>query len=437
MAEATTTNESPSDIECFVCPILMTVMESPVITPSGKSYERRGIEDWLKDHNTDPLTRQPLKKDDLIPNLNLRDAIATWKLLDMEWKQKSIKLGEMLKKRQKEVTSKKKLQPTDNYLQFRTLVNLAKEGRRTEHKFERLKEQIPTRITGSLRSSIEAALLAITRNDGELATSILEPLVKDMPDDDWLRVKLGLGYQKIGSRTFDTTFLEKAIEEFTKAVETNKSNAEAHDRWGWTLSRFVRIRGAENSGSMSKEAIEHYKAALRIDPEHEEALFHYGVGLRDIKKTREAVAIFKEVTKKQMFRADAYKHLGQMAKYNKDYEQAISYFDEAINAEPECEIYHFMKGKCYLDWTRVMDKNSKKQYLFRNAKDCFEKSMKLNSSYHEPYVDYGFCLTKIGPQNYDKAREYYERALKIDPMNKRALRSLKWLDNRRPRSCRY
>ena len=54
-------------------------MKDPVITPYGTTYERSAILNWLKKHNTDPLTKKKLSKDMLITNYALRSAIQEYK----------------------------------------------------------------------------------------------------------------------------------------------------------------------------------------------------------------------------------------------------------------------------------------------------------------------------------------------------------------------
>lgn len=54
--------------------ISFAFMYDPVITRSGQSYERATILEHLRNSNTDPLTRQPLRKEDLRPNLALKQA---------------------------------------------------------------------------------------------------------------------------------------------------------------------------------------------------------------------------------------------------------------------------------------------------------------------------------------------------------------------------
>ena len=40
----------------YKCPISFDVMENPVTTSDGQTYERSSIEQWLATHDTSPLT---------------------------------------------------------------------------------------------------------------------------------------------------------------------------------------------------------------------------------------------------------------------------------------------------------------------------------------------------------------------------------------------
>jgi len=51
-------------------------MSDPVCDREGNSYERNAIEAWVAADGTSPMTRNPLSLTDLIPNRNLREAIA-------------------------------------------------------------------------------------------------------------------------------------------------------------------------------------------------------------------------------------------------------------------------------------------------------------------------------------------------------------------------
>lgn len=64
--------------------ITFEIMHDPVITPSGASYERVGLLKHLKATGLDPLTREPLKVEQLYPNVGLRNACSAF-LEDNGW----------------------------------------------------------------------------------------------------------------------------------------------------------------------------------------------------------------------------------------------------------------------------------------------------------------------------------------------------------------
>ncbi|GFR44211.1 hypothetical protein Agub_g5394 [Astrephomene gubernaculifera] len=58
----------------FICPITNVLMEDPVITSAGITYERYAIERALAKDQRDPIARMPISPE-LIPNRALQDAI--------------------------------------------------------------------------------------------------------------------------------------------------------------------------------------------------------------------------------------------------------------------------------------------------------------------------------------------------------------------------
>ena len=63
----------------FICSISAQVMEDPVFTADGLSYERVMITDWLKFHDTSPRTNLKLQHKFLTPNADLKSLIMEWR----------------------------------------------------------------------------------------------------------------------------------------------------------------------------------------------------------------------------------------------------------------------------------------------------------------------------------------------------------------------
>jgi uncharacterized protein (TIGR02118 family) len=59
------------------CPIMGKIMSDPVITSDGYTWERQAIKLLLKQTKTNPITKQPFGSEILVPNLALKDLIAT------------------------------------------------------------------------------------------------------------------------------------------------------------------------------------------------------------------------------------------------------------------------------------------------------------------------------------------------------------------------
>jgi hypothetical protein len=60
-----------------ICPITNEVMREPVIDYEGNTYEKSAILNWLKINNTSPITRNPLRIDQLVPNRALLEYYTT------------------------------------------------------------------------------------------------------------------------------------------------------------------------------------------------------------------------------------------------------------------------------------------------------------------------------------------------------------------------
>ncbi|WIA19084.1 hypothetical protein OEZ85_003736 [Tetradesmus obliquus] len=68
-------DEAPGE---FLCPIGRVLMTDPVCTPSGFTYQRSFLEDFLAKTGHDPARDTPLNASQLYPNIVMRDQIATW-----------------------------------------------------------------------------------------------------------------------------------------------------------------------------------------------------------------------------------------------------------------------------------------------------------------------------------------------------------------------
>ncbi|KAJ0041813.1 hypothetical protein Pint_18043 [Pistacia integerrima] len=63
----------------FICPLLKDVMSDPCVAADGYSYDRKAMEEWLRNDDESPITHLPLSNKNLLPNYSLLSAIEDWK----------------------------------------------------------------------------------------------------------------------------------------------------------------------------------------------------------------------------------------------------------------------------------------------------------------------------------------------------------------------
>ena len=71
-SQASEAAEVPDD---FICPITAEIMNDPVSTSDGFTYERVAITEWLRTKDTSPKTGAKLESKTLYPNHSLRSMI--------------------------------------------------------------------------------------------------------------------------------------------------------------------------------------------------------------------------------------------------------------------------------------------------------------------------------------------------------------------------
>ena len=65
--------------EEFLDALLDTVMDDPVILPSKNIVDKTTILQHLKNDTSDPFTREELKEEDLVYDIELKNKIKLWK----------------------------------------------------------------------------------------------------------------------------------------------------------------------------------------------------------------------------------------------------------------------------------------------------------------------------------------------------------------------
>jgi hypothetical protein len=72
----TSSVKSKIDNDDLICPITYQIFRDPVVAGDGHTYERAAIVQWVAEHGTSPLTRQPLNINELQADDYLRNLAA-------------------------------------------------------------------------------------------------------------------------------------------------------------------------------------------------------------------------------------------------------------------------------------------------------------------------------------------------------------------------
>mmetsp|Transcript_16662 Transcript_16662/g.27621 ORF Transcript_16662/g.27621 Transcript_16662/m.27621 type:complete len:734 (-) Transcript_16662:218-2419(-) len=70
--------------DSFICPITGDAIKDPVVDHEGNSYEKTAILEWLSRNQTSPITRNPLRIDQLAPNRILQELFESEDVEDTE-----------------------------------------------------------------------------------------------------------------------------------------------------------------------------------------------------------------------------------------------------------------------------------------------------------------------------------------------------------------
>lgn len=72
MTKIANVTEINIDNDDLICPITLELFQDPVRAQDGHVYERQAITQWIQEHGTSPLTRQPLQLDQLVPDEHIK-----------------------------------------------------------------------------------------------------------------------------------------------------------------------------------------------------------------------------------------------------------------------------------------------------------------------------------------------------------------------------
>ncbi|MDQ2696733.1 MAG: tetratricopeptide repeat protein, partial [Pseudomonadota bacterium] len=185
----------------------------------------------------------------------------------------------------------------------------------------------------------------------------------------------------------------EALRDCNTAINLDRSHAKAFNNRGLAYLKL---------GYLDR-AIEDFSEALRLDPRLPEALLNRGVAYNAQGEFAPALKDFEHADLLSDAQPDLWLGWGNALLGVGDYPQAIARLSQAVLCDPDSAAAHAKRGFAYLQLGRP---------YFRQARTDLERSLGI---YVEPAALSNLGLLERQENNYDRAVEYFERALKLNP----------------------
>ncbi|KAM5251768.1 protein O-mannosyl-transferase TMTC1 isoform 3-T3 [Hipposideros larvatus] len=181
-------------------------------------------------------------------------------------------------------------------------------------------------------------------------------------------------------------------------VQTLPHNAKVH----YNYANFLKDQGR------NREAIYHYRTALKLYPRHASALNNLGTLMRD---TAEAKAYYQKALQLNPQHNRALFNLGNLLKSQEKKEEAISLLKDSIKYGPE-----------FADAYSSLASLLAEQERFKEAEEIYQAGIKNCPDSSDLHNNYGVFLVDTGSP--EKAVAHYQQAIKLSPSHHVAMVNL-------------
>jgi len=217
-------------------------------------------------------------------------------------------------------------------------------------------------------------------------------------------------HQMLGN-TFNAMRLwDEAEAAYRKSLRYHPNNRMVHKLLGEVLMRSGR----------HEEAIERFKAATRLDPVFAEAYFRLGYCERQVGRNDEAIRAYSEALTLEPQNVEFMNSLGAARIAKGDYQGAISDLSRAAAARPNHAGVQTNLGIAYFSLGQTQE-----------ALDHYRRAVALDPQQSNAYVLIGHVYQEQ-LKDEAKAREYYEKALALNPDDARIGALMRSLEKQGP-----
>ncbi len=194
---------------------------------------------------------------------------------------------------------------------------------------------------------------------------------------------------------------EKAVKDYSKAIELNPNFIEAYNN---RENAYAHLK-------LYNEALEDFNKAIELNPNLAEAYSNRGNAYSERENLDKAIKDYKTALKLNPKFAMAYYGLGIVYSGLEEYNKAIENYSKAIELDPSFEAAYCNRAKVF---------NALGQYE-KAIEDC-NKAMELNPNVALTYNNRGSAY--CGLKKYEKGIKDYNKAIELDPSLDIAYRNL-------------
>jgi tetratricopeptide (TPR) repeat protein len=152
-----------------------------------------------------------------------------------------------------------------------------------------------------------------------------------------------------------------------------------------------------------EEAVRDCQAALKIDPEYDEAIYTLALAYKEQKKYEEAIAGYHRIIELDPRDAKPYLNLGEIYIGMKDLDKAITHLKVFIERDPEMSsVAHNLLGSAYLE-----------KKMLAEAEQEILKSLEMRPRIPDAHYNLGLLYEER--KDFERAIEEYKKEIEIHP----------------------
>jgi tetratricopeptide (TPR) repeat protein len=195
----------------------------------------------------------------------------------------------------------------------------------------------------------------------------------------------------------------KAVNQYKKAIQLKSDYFEAYFNLGNTLRKIKKYRLALNS----------YKIAININPNVPEVYLHIGITLEKQKKLAEAIAIFQQLIDKFPGFMEGYNKLGLIYKKTDQFNKAELILKRGIN-----------KNDKYVRLYGNLANTLQREGKYSEALTYYNKAIQMEPDYHEAIFSRSLLYLLLG--KFETGWQDYEHRWKLHGISKRKFKVPEW-----------